>query len=81
MLFDRETDRAGSVMGYDGYAFDRLELLEALEQVFAVVPFEDFTTGEKVNVYIERVSYSRTTPPAQNEGNNGGIATILLRVI
>jgi len=81
MLFDRETDRAGSVMGYDGYAFDRLELLEALEQVFAVVPFEDFTTGEKVNVYIERVSYSRTTPPAQNDGNNGGIATILLRVI
>jgi hypothetical protein len=81
LLFDRETDRAGSVMGYDGYAFDRLELLEALEQVFAVVPFEDFTTGEKVNVYIERVSYSRTTPPAQNDGNNGGIATILLRVI
>ena len=32
MMFDRETDKAGSVMGYEGYAFDRLNLLEALDQ-------------------------------------------------
>jgi len=81
MMFDRETDKAGSVMGYDGYAFDRLNLLEALEQEFAVVPFTDLTTDEKVNVYIERVSYTRTTPPSANDGNNGGIATLLLRII
>ena len=81
MMFDRETDKAGSVMGYEGYAFDRLNLLEALEQEFAVVPFTDLTTDEKVNVYIERVSYTRTTPPAANDGNNGGIATLLLRII
>lgn len=81
MMLDRETDKAGSVMGYDGYAFDRLNLLEALEQEFAVVPFTDLTTDEKVNVYIERVSYTRTTPPSANNGNNGGIATLLLRII
>jgi hypothetical protein len=81
MLFDRESDRSGSVMGYPGYAYDRLQLLEALEQEYALVPYEDYTTGERVNVYIERVSYSRTAPPTHNEGNNGGIVTLLLRLV
>ena len=81
MMFDRESDRSGSVMGYPGYAYDRLLLLEALEQEYALVPFEDFTTGERVNVYVERVSYRRTAPPTHNIGNNGGIATLLLRFV
>ena len=81
MMFDRETDRSGSVMGYPGYAYDRLQLLEALEQEYALVPYEDYTTGERQNVYVERVSYRRTAPPTHNVGNNGGIATLLLRFV
>ena len=80
-LFDSEQDRGGNVMGYDGYAYDRLLLMEALEQQYALTPFFDYTTGERVNTYIERVSYIRTAPPRHTDGNNGGIMTLLLRVI
>lgn len=80
-LFDSEQDRAGNVMGYDGYAYDRLQLMEALEQQYALTPFFDFTTGERVNTYIEQVSYVRTAPPRHTDGNNGGIMTLLLRII
>ena len=81
MLFDRETAKDGNVLGYDGYSFDRLQLMEALEQQYALVPFFDYTTGERVNTYIERVSYVRTAPPKHSEGNNGGVLTLLLRII
>ena len=81
MMQDTETDKAGQVLGYDGYAWDRVQLLEALEQQYALVPFHDYTTGEKVNVYIERVTWRRTTPPRHNDGNAGGVATILARVV
>lgn len=81
MMFDSETDKAGQVLGYEGYAWDRVQLLEALEQTYSLVPYEDYTTGEKVNVYIERVTWRRTAPPKHNSGNAGGVATVLLRVV
>lgn len=81
LMQDTETDKTGQVLGYDGYAWDRVQLLEALEQEYALTPYHDFTTGEKVNVYIERVTWRRTTPPRHNDGNAGGVATILARIV
>lgn len=81
MVFDTVTDKVGQMIGYDGFAWDCIQLLEALEQEYALVPFQDFTTGETVNVYIERVTWRRTTPPKHNDGNAGGVATVLMRVI
>ena len=81
LMQDTETDKAGQVLGYEGYAWDRVQLLEALEQEYALTPYHDFTTGEKVNVYIERVTWRRTTPPHHNAGNAGGVATILARIV
>jgi hypothetical protein len=81
LMQDTETDKTGQVLGYDGYAWDRVQLLEALEQEYALTPYHDFTTGEKVNVYIERVTWRRTTPPKHNSGNAGGVATILARIV
>jgi hypothetical protein len=81
LMFDSETDKSGQVIGYDGYAFDRVQLLESLESTYSLVPFEDFTTGEKVNVYIEKVTFRRTAPPRHNEGNAGGLTTVLCRIV
>lgn len=80
-LFDFEQDRAGMVMGYPGFAHDRLLALEALEQSYALVPYIDYTTGEQQTIYIERLSYSRTAPPNHNSPNDGGIVTVLARVV
>lgn len=81
LMFDSETDKAGMTVGYDGYAWDRVQLLESLESTYSLVPFEDYTTGEKVNVYIEKVTFRRTSPPRHNAGNSGGIATVLCRIV
>lgn len=81
LMFDSETDKSGQVIGYNGYAWDRVQLLESLESTYSLVPFEDYTTGEKVNVYIEKVTFRRTAPPRHNEGNAGGLATVLCRVV
>ena len=80
-LFDFEQDRAGMVMGYPGFAHDRLLALEALEQSYALVPYVDYTTNEQQTIYIERLSYSRTAPPNHNSPNDGGIVTVLARVV
>jgi hypothetical protein len=80
-LFDFEVDRAGMTMGYPGFAHDRLLALEALEQSYALVPYIDYTTNEQQTIYIERLSYSRTAPPNHNSANDGGIVTVLARVV
>jgi len=55
--------------------------LEALESSVALVTYKDFSTGEERTAYIERVSFTRLTPPFRGEDNAGGVATVLLRLI
>ena len=79
--WDFESDRDGQVAGHDGYAWSRLSELEAMESDAGVVPFTDFTTGENVEAYVERVSFTRLTPPFRGDSNAGGVATVLLRIL
>ena len=81
MNFDYEVDRTGARYGKLGGAYARFKLLKALEQATALVQFRDFTTGELVSAYIERVSYARTNPPTRQVSGNGGIVTVLMRII
>ena len=81
MCWDFELDRQGVRYGRKGGAFQRFQLLKGLEAATALIQFRDFTTGESQQAYIERVTYDRTTPPTRNVSGNGGIITILLRVI
>lgn len=81
MCYDFEVDRQGVRYGKLGGAYARFKLLKALEQASALVSFRDFTTGEQVQAYVERVSYARTTPPTRQVSGNGGIITVLLRLV
>ena len=81
MCFDFEVDRQGVRYGSLGGAYARFKLLKALEQATALVQFNDYTTGEQASAYIERVSYSRTNPPTRQVGGNGGIVTVLMRIV
>lgn len=81
LCFDFEVDRQGVRYGTRGGAYARFRLLKNLEQSTGLVDFYDYTTGERQSVYIERVAYARTTPPTRSVSGNGGIVTLLLRVV
>ena len=81
MCYDFELDRQGARYGKTGGAFARYKLLKALEQATALIAFRDFTTGEQVSAYIERVFYNRTNPPTRQVSGNGGTVRVLLRIV
>jgi len=81
LLFDFVTDRKGMKIGRSGFAWDTLQKLQQLEENSVVVQWRDFTTGEAATVYVERVSFTRLTPPTNRVSGVGGVATVLLRIV
>ena len=81
MCFDFEVDRQGVRYGQKNGAYNRMNILRLLEKNASTVIFRDYTTGESVEAYIERISYRRTNPPTRQVGGNGGIATVVLRIL
>jgi hypothetical protein len=79
--FDVETDRYNVKTGYDGRAWERIETLENLEAIGDIVNIQDFTTGERVQGVIEKVGFSRKTPPSGNFSGFGGVLLITVRTV
>ena len=83
LMFDWETDRQGGKYGAYGNAYKRFKALKSLEASGATIPFIDFTTGEKLEVYVEEVAYNRTASPSigTKRHGSGGVVRILLRSV
>ena len=79
--FDIETDRFNTVIGYEGRAFDRIKLLEQIEQSGDVLTWQDLTTGESQQAVIEEVTFTRMTPPDRRFDGFGGILQITVRTV
>ena len=79
--FDIETDRFNTVVGYEGRAFDRIRLLEQIEQSGDVLTWQDLTTGESQQAVIEEVIFTRMTPPDRRFDGFGGILQITVRTV
>jgi hypothetical protein len=79
--YDTETDRYNAVTGYEGRAFERILALEHLESDGDVITWQDFSTGEIQSVVIEKVNFTRATPPDKRFSGFGGILTIQLRTV
>ena len=79
--FDIETDRFNTVIGYEGRAFDRIKLLEEVEQSGDVLTWQDLTTGESLQAVIEEVTFTRMTPPDRRFDGFGGILQITIRTV
>lgn len=80
--YDKETDKLGMIIGYEGYARDRLAELETVEAQGKTVMLQDFNAGgEPTEVIIEQVTFTRTTPSARNFTGYGGIITIVARTV
>lgn len=81
MLFDFEVDRQGVRYGQANGARSRYQLLKLMEGSSSTVTWRDYGTGETAEAYIERVTYNRTNPPTRQVAGNGGICTVLLRLV
>jgi hypothetical protein len=81
MCFDYEEDRYNVRTGYEGNAWDRIEILENLESQGNTVTIQDFTTGEQVDGVIEKITFDRTSPPERRFSGFGGIVYVQVRTI
>ena len=79
--FDVETDRYNVKTGYDGRAWERIETLENLEAIGDIINVQDFTTNERVQAVIEKIQFSRKTPPSGNFSGFGGVLLITVRTV
>lgn len=79
--FDVETDRFNTVVGYEGRAFARIQLLEEIEKTGDVLTWQDLTTGESQQAVIQEVTFTRMTPPDKRFDGFGGIIEITIRTV
>ena len=79
--FDIETDRFNTVVGYEGRAYARIQLLEEIEKTGDVLTWQDLTTGESQQAVIEQVTFTRMTPPDKRFDGFGGIIEITVRTV
>lgn len=77
--FDVEQDRFNNEVGYQGRAFERIVVLETLEETGDEVTFQDFTTGEQFGCVIEEVSFRKISPPDRRFSGFGGILNVVIR--
>ncbi len=82
LIFDKETDKLGNIVGFDGYARQRLNALETVEGAGETVIIQDFTAGgEPIEAIIEQVTFTRTTPPKSGFTGYGGVAQVIARTV
>ncbi len=79
--FDIETDRFNTVVGYDGRAYARIQLLEEIEKTGDVLTWQDLTTGESQQAVIQQVTFNRMTPPDKRFDGFGGVINITIRTV
>jgi hypothetical protein len=80
--YDKETDKTGNMIGYEGYSKDRLNALETLEGIGDTVVLQDFNSGgEPFEVIIDQVTFTRSTPANRNYTGFGGIITLIARTV
>jgi hypothetical protein len=79
--FDLETDRFNTVTGYEGRAFERIQRLEEVEESGDVLTWQDLSTGESRQAVIEKVSFTRMTPPDKRFDGFGGVLIIQVRTV
>jgi hypothetical protein len=80
--YDRETDKTGNMIGYEGYSRERLNALETIEANGQTVILQDFNQGgEPFEVIIDQVTFTRSTPASRNYTGFGGIITLIARTV
>ena len=81
LCFDRESDKFGVMVGYEGRAYDRMQQLEAVENAGDTIRVEDFRTGESYLGLIEEMDFINRTPTDKRYSGFGGILVVTIRSV
>lgn len=81
LCLDHQADRHNSPVGYDGFAWDRIADLEAMEVRGELITLTDLRTGETVRTQIEQVQFNGYHAPSKIDSNAGGIINLTLLVV
>jgi hypothetical protein len=79
--YDVETDRNGVQVGYEDRAQERLLQLEAVEDPGDIILWQDLNTRELRQVQIEKIRFTKATPPSGRFSGSGGIIEIVVRTV
>lgn len=80
LIEDSELCSTGEVIGYPGFAADRLNLLETLSRSNTVVTISDRLMGQSYSAMIREVQFRQEAGPEQDR-SLGGIATVVLTLV
>lgn len=81
MCYDFEQDRYNIITGYEGRAWNRLSGLETIEANGDIITIQDFTTGEQVEGWIEKVAFDRVSAADRRFQGFGGIIYVQVRTV
>jgi hypothetical protein len=79
MLFDFEMDKFNNPTGYEGYAYNRLQTMQNIEDVGDLIKVEDFRTGETYLGLIEEMDFINRTPTDKRFSGYGGVLLVTVR--
>ncbi len=79
--YDREQDSFGNQVGHEGAAYEKLLLLENIENIGDTIRIEDFRTGESYLGLIEQLQFINRTPSDKRFSGFGGILVATIRTI
>ena len=79
--YDHESDKFGVEVGYEGSAWDRMQQLEAVENVGDTIRVQDFRTGESYIGLIEEMDFINRTPTDKRFSGFGGVLIVTIRSV
>lgn len=80
LIEDIEQTSTGEVIGYEGFAADRLNLLESLARANSVITVQDRLLNQQYQAMIRDVQFRQDAGPEYNKPL-GGIATVVLALV
>jgi hypothetical protein len=78
-LYDFEMDKFNNPSGYEGNAYDRLQVMQSVEDIGDLIKVEDFRTGESYLGLIEEMDFINKTPTDKRYSGYGGLLLVTIR--
>jgi len=79
--YDHESDKFGVEVGYEGSAWDRMQQLEAVENLGDTIVVQDFRIGESFIGLIEEMDFINRTPTDKRFSGFGGTLLVTIRSV
>jgi hypothetical protein len=78
-LYDNEMDKFNNPSGYEGSAYNRLLVMQDIENLGDLIKVEDFRTGESYLGLIEEMDFINRTPTDKRYSGYGGLLLVTIR--